>query len=160
MNMKITCAAVLLSTALGQHAIASTYQLDATIALGTGAGGFSNFSVTFDDKDNNTLLGDTEMLVFGGVDIAFKHYYALLFIPVATGFADGTSSSWFFAGAGGATTTMGPERYRYKLTKLTGTQPNPVPLPAAGWALMAGLGALWSFRRKGSGASSGPIALA
>lgn len=145
MTMKAIVAAALLAVPVSASA-ATVYELEATADFTSVDG----FSLTFEDLDGDMLFSEDELLTFSGVQFNFggePFFTRLTGVPEIAGISDGIGTLWQFNDAavfgGGGSGNTGVRSFSYNVSEFA-----PVPLPAAGLMLLAGLGGMAALRRR------------
>lgn len=114
---------------------ATVYEIDASSVA---PASFSDFSLTFEDFDNDMLFNQIELISFSGVNLNGFEYSHLAAAPFITNVADGTfGTSWVFSGnfQGINLPPATPSADNWTYTKSV----VPVPLPASFLLVLAGL---------------------
>lgn len=145
-NLKLgTLAAAALACLLqaGAASAVTLIRLDAT-SLG---GAATDFSLTFEDLDDDALFSLDELRTFTGINWFGAVYTEIRDVPEIPQIADGGNPFWTFFRPAFGQSSGGFNLWSYSLTTLPTTIPEPTTLSLLGLSL-AGLG--WRMRRQGS----------
>lgn len=107
-----------------------------------------SFSVTYEDLDGDMLFSIDELLSFSGVQFnvhSNSYFDTLTGVRTVAGYTDGGDASWNFGQTTGTRAGRAFDLFSYSVT------PSVVPLPAAGFMLLAGLGGIAALRRRKRG---------
>lgn len=138
------------------------YETLSNVAYGTNGGGglsilfqpLAGFQVTLTGFDIAPYLSRVRDTLVQVIDTQTN---ALLidqvFQPLPTGSVTNFSGTW--NSASGIQINLGPDAWDVGISNITGSvtpfqSPVPIPLPAAGWLMLAGLGGLAAMRRRKS----------
>jgi hypothetical protein len=127
---------------------ATVYELKASSQVASN----DNFSLTYQDNDNNQLFSLDELLSFSGPQRALLDGSFLTVLTRVKSIAGLTSSpdeAWVFQNStlSGTRKIFNDQDYTYEVRNLSAQ----VPLPASGLLLLGGVGALVAAKRKKRG---------
>ncbi|TMV14851.1 VPLPA-CTERM sorting domain-containing protein [Arenibacterium halophilum] len=126
---------------------ATVYELTATSQVAS----IDNFSLTYQDNDNNQLFSLDELLSFSGPQRTLSGYSLTVLTRVKSiaGLTSSPDSIWIFQDStlAAARAISDDQDYTYEVRNLSAQ----VPLPASGLLLLGGVGALVAARRNKRG---------
>ena len=139
--------------------LAATGASAATVSAVSTNASVSDFQITFTDSNSNGLLDLNEITGFSGIFIIARTLDTLIGIDTVAGISvggtvpgaqlSGIANGWRFADSGfGPLIEFGSVNSSVFEFSIELDDAAPVPLPAAGWMLIVGLGGLAAMRRR------------